>query len=268
MPELPDLEAVRAALRPKLIGVPIERVEVLIGVVLRTMKDEFSAIMIGNAITEIDRRGKFLLFGLESGHYLVIHMMLTGRLQYCLPDEKRRPKTCLILRFADGHDLRYYDERLMGKVYLVTEDRLGSVPKLASLGPEPFSPGFKEEAFVQGVLRQRSNVKDALVNERLVAGIGNAYADEILFAAGIRPSRRASSLTAEEASRLYASVQSVLTWAVDTIRQRMGERTDVELRDFLRVHRRGGQPCPGCGQALTERLSGGRVTTFCDRCQH
>ncbi|MGQ9572602.1 MAG: Fpg/Nei family DNA glycosylase [Dehalococcoidia bacterium] len=269
MPELPDLEAYRSFFNRRLPGIAIEAVTVLIPLVVRAPKDEFIAALIGNAFSEVERRGKFLLFSLKSGHHLAVHPMLSGRFQYCPPQEKRRAKTCFSLALANGQELRYFDERLMGKVYLVRDGDFAAVPRFEDMGPEPLSEELTEEAFRERLRRFRGQIKNVILNEALVAGIGNAYADEILFAAAIHPYRKRTELSAEDEGRLYRAIRSVLSEAAAIVSERMEtEGLPVEeYRHHLRVHRRGGQPCPNCGAPITEITAGQRVTNFCRHCQ-
>lgn len=270
MPELPDLEGYRSYFNRRLPGVRIQEVAVPIPLVVRAPKDAFISVLTGNTFGEVERRGKFLLFPLERGGYhLAVHPMLSGRLQYCQPGEKRRAKTCLVLSLADGHELRYFDERLMGKVYLVQGGNFDAIPRFSQMGPEPLSDELSEEAFRARLKRFRGQIKNVLLNEACVSSIGNAYADEILFAAGLHPYRKRTELSPEDEGRLYRAIRSVLAEAAAIVTERMekeGLPTD-EIRDFLKVHRRGGQPCPNCGSSITEITTGRRITNFCRRCQ-
>lgn len=271
MPELPDLEAYRAFFNRRIPDVAIQAVTVRIPLVLRVPKDEFIATLTGNVFGEVERRGKFILFFLRSGHYLAVHPMLTGRFQYRRPQEKRQPKTCFVLALSNGHELRYFDDRRMGKVYLVEQRDFDALPLFADLGPEPLSDEFTEEAFREHLRRFRGRIKSVIRNDSLVAAIGNAYADEILFAAGIHPYRKRAELSAEDEHRLYQAIRSVLAEAAAIVTERVekeGLPVD-EYRDHLKVHRRGGQPCPtpSCGKPLTEITAAQRITTFCRHCQ-
>jgi formamidopyrimidine-DNA glycosylase len=214
------------------------------------------------------RRGKFLLFDLKSGHKLVVNPMLTGRFQYLGPEEKRRAKTCMLLTLSDGQELRYSDERLMGKVYLVPEEDLGQVPQFAEMGPDALDESLIEEVFAQRLRRHNGMIKSILVNLRFVAGIGNAYADEILWVAGLHPYRKRPTLSEDDVHRLYEAIRSVLDWAIAIVAERMKDGLVYEeVRDHLRVHRRGGQPCPVCGTRISEITAGQRITSFCRNCQ-
>ena len=270
MPELPDLEAYRSYFNQRIVGVPIVEATVLIPLVVRAPKEDFVTALRGSAFGPIGRRGKYLIFPIEQGdHTLAIHSMLTGRFQYCPPEQKRRAKTCFALALAGGHELRYFDDRLMGKVYLVRGGDFSGVPRYLELGPEPLSDELTEEAFRARLRRFRGQIKSVLLNETCVAGIGNAYADEILFAAGLHPYRRRTELSPEDEGRLHRAIRSVLSEAAAIVTERM-EKEDLpveEYREHLKVHRRGGQPCPNCGAAITEITAGQRITNFCRHCQ-
>ena len=266
MPEIPDLEAIRGFLNQRLPGTTIERAEFLIPVVFRVPKDEFVSTLEGNTFGKTERLGKFLIFGLKSGHRLVINAMLAGRFQYVQPDVKRRAKTCMALGLANGWELRYADDRLMGKVYLVPAGKLSTVPQFAEMGPDAL--GVPQEEFTERIRKFRGQIKSILVNHRFVAGIGNAYADEILFAAGLHPYRKRTAMTDADVERLYKSMHKVFAWATPIVAEQMRDELNYEeRRDFLKVHRRGGEPCPVCGTRISEITAGQRITSFCRNCQ-
>ena len=250
----------------RLPGERLERAEFLIPVVFRVPKDAFVRTLEGNAFGETQRRGKFLIISLRSSHRLVINAMLTGRFQYLRPDVKRRARTCLVLLLANGWELRYTDERLMGKVYLVREDELAGIPQFAEMGPDALE--VSREEFLQRLSRFRGQIKNILVNHRFVAGIGNAYADEILFAARLHPYRKRTALSDDDVDRLYSALRDVFDWATPIVADQMREELSYEeRRDFLKVHRRGGEPCPSCATRISEITAGQRITSFCRTCQ-
>ncbi|MEX1255977.1 MAG: DNA-formamidopyrimidine glycosylase family protein [Dehalococcoidia bacterium] len=266
MPEIPDLEAIRGFLNQRLPGERIERAEFLIPVVFRVPKDEFVSTLEGNTFGETRRLGKFLLFDLESGHLLVINAMLAGRFQYLQPDVKRRARTCMALGLANGWELRYADDRVMGKIYLVPADNLMDVPQFSDMGPDALE--VSEAEFTQRIRRFTGQIKSALVNYRFIAGIGNAYADEILFVARLHPYRKRTTLKADDIARLYEAIQKVFAWATPIVAEQMRDELNYdERRDFLKVHRRGGEPCPVCGTRISEITAGQRITNFCRNCQ-
>jgi formamidopyrimidine-DNA glycosylase len=213
---------------------------------------------------DIGRRGKFLLLPLDSGATLVISPMLAGRIRYG-QSLRRWVRDALVLHLADGHELCYHDAKDMGKVYLT--DNLTQVPTYVDLGPEATDPDLTLAVFRQRLRRHRGEIKGVLTNQTFVAGIGNAYADEICWRAGIYPFRRRPSLTDEEVTQLYTAMRDVLNDAIETLRNRVGEAIDVEVRDFLDVHGQADQPCPRCGGALSKVTRARRTTNFCRQCQ-
>jgi formamidopyrimidine-DNA glycosylase len=266
MPELPDLEVIKEYLQEVLPGQRIEEVELLRPIVMRnlTAGDPVSSLM-GKEFTAVQRRGKFLLFDLEGGEKLAINPMLAGHLQYCPPDERRKAKTFLVLHLSGGMDLRYVDDKTMGKIYLTRDLEL--IPGFAAQGPEALDPELTLEAFQVRLQRRRGEIKGILTNQAFLAGIGNAYADEILFRAGLYPFRKRPSLSAEEVERLYHAMGSVLSEAIVTLRERMGDEIHIKVRDFLQVHGKGGSPCPRCGTIISEIRVRNRLTNFCRTCQ-
>jgi formamidopyrimidine-DNA glycosylase len=269
MPEVPDLEAIRTFLNQRIVGATVERVDVLIPVVIRVPREQFVNLVTGDSFGEVQRYGKFLLFPMASGRILVINAMLTGRFSLVEPSVKKQARTCFSLRLSNGCDLRYADQRFMGRVYLVTEAELQAVPQFAEMGPDVLAPDLTEAVFKDRLRKHNGMIKNILVNLRFVAGIGNAYADEILWEARIHPYRKRNQISEAEASALYRAVHSVFDWAGPIVAEKMSESLDyAEWRDHLRVHRRGGQPCPRCGNTISEITAGQRIiTSFCRRCQ-
>jgi len=266
MPELPDLEVIREYLAPRLAGVPIAAAEVRRPIIVRNLLGgDIAGLLTGRRFADMRRRGKFLLLGLDDGTALVINPMLAGRLRYGEPLKRDRARDALVLRLADGHELRYHDAEDMGKIYLTLD--LAQVPTFADLGPEANDPDLTLDIFLQRLRRHTGEIKGILTNQEFVAGIGNAYADEICWRAGIYPFRRRASLSADELARLYEAMRSVLAEAIETLRARVGDAIDVEVRDFLAVHGGPGQPCPRCGTTISEVTREKRATHFCRTCQ-
>jgi len=269
MPEVPDLEAIRAFLNQRIVGESVERVDVSIPVVIRVPREDFVRLLTGDSLGEVHRYGKFLLFSLASGRVLVVNPMLTGRFAYAEPSARKPARTCFALKLENGWELRYADQRFMGRVYLAENvEGLKTVPQFAEMGPDVLSPELTEEVFKERLRRHNGQIKSILVNHRFVAGIGNAYSDEILWQARIHPYRKRTQISDEEASRLYHSVRDVFEWAGPIVAEKMTESLDYsEWRDHLQVHRRGGQPCPRCGSTISEITAGQRITSFCRSCQ-
>ena len=267
MPEIPDLEAARALLNRDVSGLRIERVDVPRPIVVRAVPESFRARLEGAALGEVRRAGKFLLFALSTGDVLVVNPMLTGRFALVEAERRRPARLCFALALSDGRELRYIDERFMGKVYLTESDHVDRVPLFAEMGPDALDPTLTEEIFLERLRAFRGQVKNVLVNHKFVAGIGNAYADEILFVAGIHPFTKVRELGEERRRCLYGALREVLDWALPMVRERMGNALDEKPRDFLRVHRKGGEACPQCGAPISEVSPNKRITSFCRRCQ-
>ena len=266
MPELPDLEVIREFLAPRLVDVTIVAAEVRRPLLVRNLLGgETPARLVGERFGEVTRRGKFLLFALADTATIVVNPMSAGRLRYGEPLSRHRVRDALVLGLEDGHELRYHDAKDMGKVYLVAD--LADVPTFDEQGPEAIDPELTLEGFQARLRRHRGEIKGVLTDQRFVAGIGNAYADEILWRAGIYPFKRRPSLSDGEVARLYKAMRETLTEAVAILRERVGTDIDVEVRDFLRVHGKPGERCPRCGGSISEVKVAKRATNICRACQ-
>ena len=269
MPELPELEVVCEVLERRILGRTIQRVSLAPKggpLVVRDLTARgFAATLTGQSFARVGRRGKFLVFTLQpNGLFLAINPKLTGRLQLCPPGEKRAGPLHLTLHFDDPPtELRYVDAKTMGQVY-VTE-ATASVPTFNEMGPDALS--IAADDFAARLRGFRGEIKGILVRAAFVAGIGNAYADEILWHARLHPYRKRTSLSPEEVDRLYLAVGSTLREATTRVRQEMGEAIHLKPRDFFAVHMRPGEPCPRCGTPVSAITANQRITNFCRTCQ-
>ena len=247
--------------------------------------------LVGQHVRSIRRRGKFLLIDLDRDN-VVVNPMLTGRFQLAAPGAKLPTKTAVILAFGarpsgptdpapwtDGAgwrppdaadaEVRYRDPTQMGKVYL---QPAGVDRPIAGLGgdeqgPDADDPSLTIDVWRERIKRHPGELKNLLRNQAFVAGVGNAYSDEILHAARLLPYRKRASLAAEEIDALYEATRSTLTGAIALLRERVPPTFETQVRDFLAVHNKGGQPCPRCGTRITEVKAGGFITSFCRGCQ-
>jgi formamidopyrimidine-DNA glycosylase len=266
MPELPDLEVICEFLSPRLAGVNITSVDMRRPLIVRNLLGgELADHLTGRRLASVGRRGKFLLLALEGDMTLVVNPMLAGRIRYGEPLAHHRARDALVLGLDNGRELRYHDAADMGKVYLARDP--DQVPTFASLGPEATDPALTLDVFCERLRPHRGEIKGILSNQSFVAGIGNAYADEILWSAHLYPFRHRTDLDDEGITRLYEAMQSVLSEAIATLRERVGENIDVEVRDFLSVHGKAGQPCPRCSSAISEVRRERMATHFCRACQ-
>ncbi|MFA7249979.1 MAG: DNA-formamidopyrimidine glycosylase family protein [Dehalococcoidia bacterium] len=266
MPEIPDLEAIRHYLMPRLAGLTVTRTEAPIPWLVRTA--EGLASLEGHGFEEIHRLGKFLIFFVDDGRLLVINPMLTGRFHWVESGARRTGRMGVILGFDDGHELRYSDMRRMGRWYLVAQDGLAAIPQWPTLGPDALA--VSEEEFLARLKSRRGQIKATLANQEFIAGIGNAYSDEILWAAGLHPHRRRATMTEGDLRRLYAAMRSVIAESIEVVDatvQAEGLGKKEEWREHLKVHRRGGQPCPRCGSEIRSQVRSGSETNYCISCQ-
>ena len=270
MPEIPELDALRGFFNDHLTGRAITAAAVRIPVVIRTPAQAFRESLPDDRFAEVGRHGKVLLFALDSGRVLAVNLMLTGRFQYVDGAATLSKRACFTISIEGGRDLRYLDERVMGKVYLVESERLASIPGWESGGPDLLDPDLTEDRWLEALRRYRGAVKNILTNAAFVQGIGNAYADETLWEARVNPYTPRTKLAEPELRRLFVAARAVMAWATPLAHARMvqGDTLDYEeRRDFLRVHRRGGEPCPRCGTRITEITAHQRITDFCRTCQ-
>ncbi len=270
MPEIPELEAIRGYLNEQIAGRAIASCDARIPFVFRTPAQELRETLPGDRFGEVLRHGKFLLFPLASDRVLAINPMLTGRFQYVDPKTKLRAKTCLVLGIEEGRSLRYSDDRVMGKVYMVGIDQLAAIPNWATNGPDLLDSALTEDEWLVRTKKYRGQVKSMLTNAEFVQGIGNAYSDEILWEAKINPYIPRTKLGEEQIRELYRAARAVMAWATPLVRDSMVKGNDLdyeERRDFMRVHRLGGKPCPRCGTNISEITANQRITSFCRNCQ-
>ena len=270
MPELPDLTIVAEELQARASGRIVLEATAPTPILVRATPAELGEL-VGTTLQRATRRGKFLLLAFSRGGgdvlTLAANPMLAGR--FWLLDggaDRVRARTGLRLRFAEGGELRYVDREMLGKLYLVRPDALDTIPGWTEIGPDADDPSLTLERFRQRIRRHPGELKSLLRNSRFVAGIGNAYSDEILWEAQLAPLRRRSSLSPAEIDRLYVAMRSVLAEATSRLRTLVPPDIHLQHREFLNVHLRGGEPCPRCGRTLRQ-IGGDEATTFCRGCQ-
>ncbi|MFC2046470.1 bifunctional DNA-formamidopyrimidine glycosylase/DNA-(apurinic or apyrimidinic site) lyase [Chloroflexota bacterium] len=270
MPELPEVETIARGLRAPLLGRTVTGVTVhWPRTVAQPAVDEFKARMAGRRVVAVGRRGKYVVIGLDGG-FLLIHLKMSGRLRVVSAEEPADKHTHTIFHLDDGRELRFQDVRKFGRVHLVDDP----AQVTTALGPEPLDDGFSLAMF-RGLLERRSGrLKSLLMNQEFLAGLGNIYADEALYAAGLHPLRKADSLTAAEQACLYDSIRRVLGRAVTGRGTTLddGGYLDAEGRagayqEELAVYRRTGEPCRRCGSPVERMIIGGRSSHFCPSCQ-
>lgn len=310
MPELPEVETVRLSLAEKVLGSGIQWVRVHHpDAVLAPAPDLWPELLTGAALTGTGRRGKYLFLACRHSHLdddlvLLVHLRMTGRLLVVPEGEPLVKHTHVQMGLSDGRELRFVDPRRFGCLALLPMTQLGPVataaglapaaagegghgaggaldwaavrealpPGLWNLGPEPLSDGFTTAYLAQGLAGRKAPIKGLLLDQRLVAGLGNIYVDEALFRAGIHPGRPGGELRDDEIRRLHKAIGQVLQEGIAWRGTTFSDFVDSESRPGgmgrrLQVFRRQGEPCPKCGTNIEKTRLAGRGTHFCPRCQ-
>lgn len=290
MPELPEVETIRNDLKRKISGLRIKRVKVDNERMVGGSADKFCQSLRGKIIKDISRVGKLLILSISSGKYLLIHLKMTGQLVYrkkgnitagghslggqktidrvggALPNKYSH----VIFYFEDGSELFFNDMRQFGYLKIVDSEELEEIKK--NYGIEPLARNFRLSDFKKIFSRKKINAKALLLNQKLVAGIGNIYADEILFDANINPRMAAGKLLIKEIEAIFKSAQRIIKKAIkhrgttfSDYRDTSGEKGNFSR--FLRVYGREGEECVKCGRIIKKIKLGGRGTRFCENCQ-
>ena len=272
MPELPEVETIRRSLQPRVLGRCIVEVEVREPRLRRRIADNFAARLVGQRIDGIERRAKYLLFRLASGDCLVAHFGMSGTIIVHDTRVPPEPHDHVRLRLDDGAELVLNDPRRFGLLLLVAAGEMNDLAELRDLGVDPLEGDLRAESLAAALRRSRRPVKNLLLDQTVLAGLGNIYATEALFRAGIRPTRRACRVRRAEVVRLLDSIRAVLREAVDLGGSSISDYRDgngrpgyFQLR--LRVYDRKGEPCSLCGAAIRRVVQTGRSSFYCPQCQ-
>jgi formamidopyrimidine-DNA glycosylase len=268
MPELPDLLHVVSRLEARLLGRPVVSERVREPVVLRFTVPGNLSLLLGRVLQQVFRKSHFLVFRFE-GLDLAVNPMLAGRFRFSPPGAKDEAAMAFALAFGARPDdeeveLRYLDDKSMGKAYLIATDDWRAVPGLQTGGIYVLSPEFTPERFVSLLRHRRDQVRVFLLDKKAMDSLGNAYADEVLFEAGIHPKTFCRSLDHEQALRLHAAIVRVMQEAVKEVASR-DEPIEVKVRDFLKVRRK--DTCPRCGAKIRTAGVKGMDAYFCPHCQ-
>lgn len=279
MPELPEVETIRRDLQGEIVGRKVKAVDVRNGRTVRRHPSakQFRGRLEGRTIGSVGRAGKYLLLGLTDGDTLVVHLGMSGQLLRVKGTrEPKAPHTQVVITFTQGGQLRFVDPRTFGELFVSTPDPDGgpSVPELAHLGFDPLEDVMSWERFGAVLTRRKAGLKALLTDQEVVAGIGNIYSDEILFAAGLRYDRLSTSLSSQEVRRLYRAMVETLAEAV---KHRGSSLADQQYRDLYgevgdfqgqhQAYDREGLACRRCRSTIVRVKSGGRSTFLCEHCQ-
>ncbi|MCP3030545.1 DNA-formamidopyrimidine glycosylase [Halobacillus sp. A1] len=273
MPELPEVETVRQTLKQLIINKEIEEVSIFWNNIIKNPADPdvFKSLLQGQTILDIKRKGKFLVFEMEDLS-MVSHLRMEGKFgvyDHTVPKPKH---THVIFHFKDGSELRYNDVRKFGTMHLFEKGTEWASKPLNQLGPDPFDPAFTEEYFYEKLKRTTRNIKAVLLDQAVVAGLGNIYVDEALYRARVHPERQADQLTLEEVKRVREASTSTIVAAVEqggtTIRSYLNGQGEMGMfQQQLQVYGKENTDCQSCGSPIIKLKVSGRGTHVCPICQ-
>lgn len=273
MPELPEVETIKRSLEKRLSKHTITSVDIFLPKIIHPLSIlEFKEIITRKKIINLSRRGKYLLVHLSAGLTIIIHLRMTGQLIFYKKHVLPAKHTHLILKMNDGQELHFNDQRKFGKILLASTKKLNEVPGLKDLGIEPLDKDFSLNHFQQKLKKRRAKIKNLLLNQTFIAGLGNIYADETLHKARINPQRTAASLDSEEIAVLYNAIQAVLREGIEnrgtTLKNYVdGDGQGGNYQKFLHVYNRENKPCFHCKTNITRIKLSGRSSYFCPHCQ-
>ena len=269
MPELPEVETLRRGLAPRVIGRTFTGADLLWPrAVHKPTPDEFRRLLPGQRIDSIERRGKYLLFRLSGGQTLILHLRMSGWLRHASAGASRELYCRNVFSFDDGTGLQFCDKRKLGVMWLVDD----AEEVVGKLGPDPLSPKFTAQQMAERLKHHSAPIKAVLCDQEVLAGVGNMYADEALFAARIHPLTRAGDLTVTQIRTLHRAVRQVLTRGLSEGGASVSDYKDVDgnsgnsQSNFAVAHQRG-KLCPVCGTGITRIVVRQRGTYFCPKCQ-
>ena len=273
MPELPEVETIRRGLSEVFLGKSIKAVAINRYDLRRPIPKTFAALLTGRQIRAIDRRGKYLLLRLDDDSVIIIHLGMSGRMVIGGAEELGRHDH-VVFYFADGQEIRFNDPRRFGSMDITTVSRLSSHPVIRGLGIEPLTPEFTEKWLAQRLYNRRAPIKNLLMDQTIIAGLGNIYVCESLFQAGISPRRSGSNVKGVRLKRLVRSIREVLTLAIEAGGSSLRDyvQTSGELGYFqhsFSVYNREGQPCINgqSGHLVSRLVQANRSTFYCSLCQ-
>lgn len=272
MPEMPEVEQVRKTLAPHIVGKKITSVEVYLDRLIKyPSKEEFCSRLTGRNIAEVGRKGKYLVLVTDDQQKLIVHLRMTGALLAQKQELEQPPYAKIKFTMTDGVNMWFTDIRTFGTLYLIRDGEY-FIEGYETLGPEPLSAGFTAEYLKPLAQKSRKAVKTFILDQKIIAGLGNIYADECLATAKINPQRSANLLSEDEVEALCEAVNKVIAQGIKnkgtTFRDyKDGEGNSGQNQNYLLVYGRGGKPCKYCGKPLSSVKVGGRGTTYCEDCQ-
>ncbi len=273
MPELPEVETITRVIEPQIRKLQINHISVYRpGIIAHPGAEDFCRRLTGQSFDHMERRGKYLIIALKSGDRIILHLRMTGRLLITPADCPIEKHTHLVIRMSNDRELRFCDTRRFGRFWLLASGETDTYSGIEKLGIEPLSADFSAEYLYNRLGKRKKSIKECLMDQSVIAGIGNIYSDEILFTSKIYPACSACSLTWEEWSRLAEVIPQCLSFFIrknaitpEEYFQTNGQ--EYRSTPFLQVYGHENEPCPSCKTPLRRIVIGGRSSTFCPCCQ-
>lgn len=271
MPEIAEVETVRNTLKRMILNKKIIDVNIIYPKMIESNVSDFKKILVGRKFVDINRIGKWLMFDLND-YVLLSHLRMEGKFFVKKQNEVIEKHEHIIITFEDGTDLRYHDTRKFGRMNLVKKEDLDSVEAINKQGIEPISDSLTKEYLKEQFKGKTGPIKNLLLDQTIISGLGNIYANEVLFASGINPLRRGCDLTLEECERITKSSKEIILKAIECGGTTIKSYTSSlgvtgRFQQFLKVHKKEGEPCPSCGRPILRIKINGRSTYYCNNCQ-
>lgn len=271
MPELAEVETVRNVLKTKILNKKIKNVNVLYNKMIENDEEFFKKVLIGNYFKDILRKGKWLIFELNE-YYLLSHLRMEGKYFIKNSSNKIEKHEHVIITFDDNTDLRYHDTRKFGRMKIINKNELEKTKEIQKQGKEPLDDTLTSNYLIEKIKNKNIPIKTVLLDQEIISGLGNIYANEVLYKAGIYPLRRANSITELECERIIKASKEILTKAISEGGTTIKSYTSSlgvtgNYQNYLEVHKREKEPCHKCGSLIKKVKVGGRSTYYCDYCQ-
>jgi formamidopyrimidine-DNA glycosylase len=272
MPELPEIETICRGLRPYVVGRTINDVQVLERRLRNLVDEQLAAQLQGKTISKVMRRAKYILLSLDEQVTWLFHLGMSGKLIHVDPATPKQKHDHIIVGLDSGYELRYHDPRRFGLSLVAADDGLGDLPQLCQLGLDPFDIRFKGQYLYSFTRRSQRRIRDLLLDQQIVAGLGNIYTNEVLYCVGVRPTVRSSKITREKVEEIAAAIPKLLKRAIRWCGTSFSDYRDAEDRfgafqNHLLVYDREGEKCRFC-RAVIKRVSiGNRSAFYCPSCQ-
>ena len=271
MPEIAEVRTVAKVLRKNIVGRTIKDIKYRYDGIIKTDKDEFKNILIGKTITDLDTFGKWIIIKLDD-YTILSHLRMEGKYYIKDKNEEYEKHEHIIFTLDNGKDLRYKDVRKFGVMMLVKTKDIYNTPEISKLGLEPDDDKLTKEYIYNKIHKSNKPIKELLLDQSIINGLGNIYVDEVLFASNIRPTRLGNKVTLKECDDIKTSSNNIITKATEcggtTIRSYTSSLgVEGTYQEYLKVHTKNNKPCPICGTIIEKIRVGGRGTYYCKKCQ-